>query len=65
NADISKLVARSGLQLISGEPSELCGFSSFDPQAIAARRSQFFCVNDVLTQCIVLQKPKESAGRIS
>ena len=42
--------------LVVGRREELCGFAEFDPQAILARREEFLVVNDVLTQCMVLQK---------
>jgi SAM-dependent methyltransferase len=56
NISISSLVEESGLKLKIGNPSELYGYSEFDQNKIRQRLDEFLVFNQVLTQCIVLEK---------
>ncbi|MBW4688740.1 MAG: class I SAM-dependent methyltransferase [Komarekiella atlantica HA4396-MV6] len=56
NISISSLVEHSGLKLKIGNPGELYGYSEFEPDNIRQRFDEFLVVDNVLTQCIVLEK---------
>lgn len=59
NVDIAWLVSTSGLELVQGVTSELCGFPDFRPRDILAGLSRFLYSVRVpaLAQTLVLQKP--------
>jgi SAM-dependent methyltransferase len=57
NISVRNLVEDSGLVLKIGTTSELHGYSEFDPNEIWRRRYEFLVVRDVMTQCLVLEKP--------
>ena len=57
NVDIRELVAQSGLHLVAGEPSELCGYEEFDARAILARLEEFWVGRyPCVAQTLVLEK---------
>ena len=58
NMSVRKFVEEAGLELVYGEPRELTGYSSFDPDAVQSRLEEFFLrsVYPVLTQTVGLQK---------
>jgi len=56
NISVKDLIEASGLQLVFGEPSDLCGFAEFSPEAVIRRKDDYLVVNNVMTQCIVMQK---------
>jgi hypothetical protein len=58
NIDVRALLERSGLELVVGEPSELCGFDSFDAQAVQSRLMKFTTGSGgSLVQCLVARAP--------
>ena len=56
NISVRNLVKESGLELRRGTPCELWGYPQFDTERIIMNRRQFLAVNNVMTQCLVLQK---------
>jgi SAM-dependent methyltransferase len=58
NRDVRAMVEASGLRMRTGKPSELCGFIEFKPGAILAAKDRHLRVGDVMTQCVVLEKPR-------
>ena len=56
NISVADLVNRSGLRLVVGNKSELFGFSEFAPERIKHTLTDYMVVNEVMTQCVVLQK---------
>jgi 2-polyprenyl-3-methyl-5-hydroxy-6-metoxy-1,4-benzoquinol methylase len=56
NISVRNVVEKSGLELRRGTPCELCGYPEFDTEQIIKNRPQFLTVNNVMTQCLVLQK---------
>lgn len=56
NVSVRALVEASGLRIVVGNKAELYGYPEFDPAAIKRNRDRYLVVNDVLTQCIVLEK---------
>lgn len=56
NVSVRALVEASGLRMVVGNPAELYGYAEFNPDTIRANLSRYLVVNDVLTQCIVLEK---------
>lgn len=61
NRSIKELVEASGLQLRTGDTSELCGYPDFEPRRILAKIPELVIYGRVLTQCFVLEKPRPSA----
>lgn len=58
NMDVRRLVECSGLTLATGTESELCGYPSFDPAAILARKERLLIGGPALTQLVVLRKDR-------
>lgn len=56
NVNVRALVEASGLRIVVGNKAELYGYPEFDPAAIKRDLERYLVVNDVLTQCIVLEK---------
>ena len=58
NLDVREFVEASGLELYSGDRSELCGYPEFDPQGILSRAMEFVQGDIALNtaQCLVLRK---------
>ena len=56
NVSVKELIDTSGLQMVVGNPSELYGFHEFSSEAIRKARDKYLVANQVMTQCIVLQK---------
>ena len=56
NISVKELVDASDLQLAFGNSSELCGFPEFSPEAVIRRKNDYLVANNVMTQCIVMQK---------
>lgn len=56
NANIRDLVELTGMKLVVGNPAELCGFPEFHPERIRAKAAEKLVVNDVMTQCVVLER---------
>lgn len=56
NINVREFIESSGLRMIVGNPGELMGFAEFDPQRISADRAKYLIGNQVMTQCIVLEK---------
>lgn len=58
NTNVRDLLERSGLELVEGEPAELCGFDAFDPEAIQSRLTELLTGSAaVLVQCVVARAP--------
>jgi SAM-dependent methyltransferase len=57
NVSIRDLVEHSGLELIAGDRSVLCGYREFQPLRIQQEVDRYLKVSNVLTQCVVMQKP--------
>lgn len=58
NVDVKALVDRSGLALTLGETSELLGHPDFDAGRVLSHlRHERLCLADVMTQCLVLERP--------
>jgi SAM-dependent methyltransferase len=54
NIDVDALLDRTGLELLEGDPTELCGFAPFDPQAIQCRLTELLTGSAAsLVQCVV------------
>lgn len=63
NISIKNLVDASGLKLVAGHTPELYGYPNFDSNQIAKDRLDYYMANNVLTQCLILEKkPLESVG---
>jgi SAM-dependent methyltransferase len=56
NISVKDLLEASGLQLILGMPSELYGFAEFSPQAVISGMDNYLVANNIMSQCIVMQK---------
>ncbi len=56
NVSVKELIDASGLQLVVGKPSELYGFQEFSSETIRNMTDKYLVANQVMTQCIVLQK---------
>jgi SAM-dependent methyltransferase len=56
NISVCDLIEQSGLQLKVGNPAQLYGYPEFEPENIRHNLSEFLVANNVLTQCIVLEK---------
>jgi SAM-dependent methyltransferase len=56
NVSVRALVEASGLRILVGNKAELYGYPEFDAETIRRNRDRYLDVNDVLTQCIVLEK---------
>lgn len=60
NLDVCSLVTSSGLELVQGDPSELCGFPGFDPTEILARLEEYLIgTYPAVAQALVLRKPRQ------
>ena len=58
NKDVRWMIEQSGLRLAQGDPAELNGFPTFDPEHILSKLEEYLIGSyPVLTQCIVLEKP--------
>jgi SAM-dependent methyltransferase len=63
NIDIRALLERAGLELVEGEPAELCGFDAFEPQAIQSRLMGLLTGTFAsLVQCVVARAPAATAA---
>jgi len=59
NQNVRQMMEESGLRLVHGNPAELYGFPEFDAQRILSNLEQYMVGSyPVLTQCIVLEKPR-------
>jgi SAM-dependent methyltransferase len=60
NIDVRRFVESTGLRLDVGRPSELHGYPEFDAGTISAHLGEYLVSRSypVLTQCLVLTKPK-------
>ncbi len=56
NISIRSLVEDSGLKIKVGNLSELYGYPEFEPERIRQQLDKYFIWNNILTQCIVLEK---------
>lgn len=56
NVSVRALIEASGLKIVVGNKAELFGYPEFDPATIKRNRDRYLVVNDVLTQCVVLEK---------
>jgi SAM-dependent methyltransferase len=57
NIDVRALLERSCLELVSGEPAELCGFDRFDPQSVQSRLTEFLTGTAAsFVQCVVARR---------
>ncbi len=56
NINIKSLVEASGLRMMTGDRSELYGYEEFDHSRIWETRNNYFEKNNVLTQCLILEK---------
>ncbi len=56
NVSVRRMVEESDLVLKSGLPCYLQGYPEFDAKEICRSKRNFLIVNDVMTQCLVLQK---------
>jgi SAM-dependent methyltransferase len=56
NIDVRALVEASGMKMVVGEPSELLGFPEFSVASVRAKLPGLLEINQVLTQCLVLEK---------
>lgn len=56
NIDVRELVEMTGMKRVLGEPSELCGFAEFDPDRIRAMAPNKLVVENVMTQCLILER---------
>ncbi len=57
NISVRRLVEESGLLLRTGRPCQLYGYAEFDLEKILTNKDSFLIANNVMTQCLVLQKP--------
>jgi SAM-dependent methyltransferase len=63
NVDIRALLEAAGLELESGEPEELYGFESFDPESVQSRLTELLTGSYAsLVQCIVARAPNTQAA---
>lgn len=56
NINVKSLIEASNLRIVVGTKEELFGYEEFDHSKILASRDSYFVKNNVMTQCIVLQK---------
>ncbi len=56
NIDVRDMIEMTGMRLLVGNPAELCGFPQFDPQHIRSIAGSRLLVENVLTQCVVLER---------
>ena len=56
NVSVKEVVQASGLRMRVGDPAELCGFDEFSAENIENNLGRYLVHNEVMTQCIVLQK---------
>lgn len=56
NISIRSLIEQSGLKIKIGNPAELYGYTEFDAEKIRSRRDEFLVINNIMTQCIILEK---------
>lgn len=69
NISVKRLIDASGLTLRRGNRSQLLGHPEFSPGEISKNRDGFLLVQDsvggaqVMTQCLVLEKPRSSQTR--
>ena len=65
NADLAALCEWSGLELVTGERAELCGFPEFSPRAVLADlESMLVGTYPSLAQCLVLSRPAAGDGPV-
>lgn len=66
NVSVRRLVEESGLTLRAGLPCHLHGYSEFDPKEIYRNKESFLVADNVMTQCLVLQKamPQKRVGAL-
>jgi hypothetical protein len=62
NIDIRGLLDQAGLELVEGDPAELCGFDAFQPEAIQSRLMDLLTGSFAsLVQCLVARAPATAA----
>jgi SAM-dependent methyltransferase len=64
NVSVRHLVEESGLALKVGSPRHLNGYPEFDAEEVSRNKSNFLVVNNVMTQCLVLQKDAQAPGKV-
>ena len=65
NVNVHRLVEIAPFKLVKGEPTELYGYSDFNPDKILSNIKNYFVGRDpALAQCIVLQKANGSFENI-
>lgn len=60
NLDLQSVIAGSGLELVQGQPEELLGYESFDPDWVMRHLGELLIGIDypTLVQCLILRRPR-------